>query len=65
MALTVGSGPFGHAPAGRFNADLPDQELLVASDTETGCAYKSFASSPWSPRVKGPRPGPPSSREDR
>jgi uncharacterized protein (DUF427 family) len=28
MSLTVGTGPFGQAPAGRFNADLPRDGLL-------------------------------------
>lgn len=28
MSLTVGSGPFGHRPAGRFNLEIPATELL-------------------------------------
>jgi uncharacterized protein (DUF427 family) len=28
MSLTLGSGPFGHRPAGRFNVDIPVQDLL-------------------------------------
>src|SRR5690348_16263367 len=28
MSLTVGSGPFGHRPAGRFNVDIPVAGLL-------------------------------------
>jgi uncharacterized protein (DUF427 family) len=28
MSLTLGSGPFGHEPAGRFNIDIPGQEVL-------------------------------------
>lgn len=29
MTLTVGTGPFGHAPAGEFNTRLPDYEGLL------------------------------------
>lgn len=28
MSLTVGSGPFGHRPAGRFNLEIPVAEIL-------------------------------------
>jgi hypothetical protein len=28
MTLTMGSGPFGHDPAGDFNLDIPARELL-------------------------------------
>ena len=28
MSLTMGSGPFGHRPAGRFNVDIPVSEVL-------------------------------------
>jgi uncharacterized protein (DUF427 family) len=28
MSLTMGSGPFGHRPAGRFNVDIPASEVL-------------------------------------
>src|SRR5919107_227653 len=28
MSLTMGSGPFGHHPAGRFNLDIPAGEVL-------------------------------------
>jgi uncharacterized protein (DUF427 family) len=30
MTLTMGTGPFGHAPAGRFNVDIPVGEVLFA-----------------------------------
>lgn len=33
MALTMGSGPFGHAPAGVFNADVPRDGLLYFEDS--------------------------------
>jgi uncharacterized protein (DUF427 family) len=28
MSLTMGTGPFGHAPAGRFNVDVPAENVL-------------------------------------
>ena len=28
MSLTMGSGPFGHRPAGRFNVDIPVREVM-------------------------------------
>jgi len=28
MSLTMGSGPFGHRPAGRFNVAIPVREVL-------------------------------------
>lgn len=28
MSLTMGSGPFGHRPAGRFNVEIPAREVL-------------------------------------
>ena len=28
MSLTMGSGPFGHSPAGRFNLEIPTTEVL-------------------------------------
>src|SRR5919112_397521 len=28
MSLTMGSGPFGHRPAGRFNLEIPVGEVL-------------------------------------
>ena len=28
MSLTMGRGPFGHQPAGRFNVDIPSREVL-------------------------------------
>jgi len=30
MSLTMGTGPFGHAPAGRFNVDLPHEDVLFS-----------------------------------
>ena len=30
MSLTMGTGPFGHRPAGRFNLDIPVGEVLFA-----------------------------------
>ena len=29
MALTVGTGPFGHRPAGSFNREMPDRKGLI------------------------------------
>jgi uncharacterized protein (DUF427 family) len=29
MTLTVGSGPFGHAPAGEFNLEIPRERMLL------------------------------------
>jgi hypothetical protein len=28
MTLTIGSGPFGHRPAGRFNVEIPVRDVL-------------------------------------
>jgi uncharacterized protein (DUF427 family) len=33
MALTVGTGPFGHTPAGRFNFDVPAKGVLLIEDS--------------------------------
>ena len=30
MSLTMGTGPFGHAPAGRFNVDVPHARILFS-----------------------------------
>ena len=30
MSLTMGTGPFGHAPAGRFNVDVPHDRILYS-----------------------------------
>ena len=29
MTLTVGTGPFGHDPAGSFNIEIPERERLL------------------------------------
>ena len=29
MTLTVGSGPFGHNPAGSFNVEIPSRDRLL------------------------------------
>jgi uncharacterized protein (DUF427 family) len=33
MSLTMGTGPFGHAPAGRFNLALPHEGILFSDPT--------------------------------
>lgn len=33
MSLTMGSGPFGHRPAGRFNVEIPVREVLFVDPT--------------------------------
>jgi uncharacterized protein (DUF427 family) len=33
MSLTMGTGPFGHAPAGRFNVEVPHDRILFSDPT--------------------------------
>ena len=34
MSLTMGSGPFGHEPAGRFNVEIPVREVLFVEPSQ-------------------------------
>ena len=52
VALTIGSGPFGQRPAGRFNFDPPVQAVLYVEESRAGCGGDSPARRSDSRRVK-------------
>ncbi len=46
MMLTMGRGPFGHQPAGRFNFDPPDN--VERTDVDIDGVMQERAQTPWS-----------------